>query len=79
MVELTTCERCKKDGWRKLERKAPPGWFYMLVAIEHPPEGKPAMVYVYACSRTCAMQLWEEGPGPVGPAVVYEPHRARST
>lgn len=77
MTELTTCERCKTTGWRKLERKAPTGWFYMLVAIEHPPEGKPAMVYVYACSRACAMQLWEEGPGPAGPAVVYEPHRAR--
>ncbi len=77
MLELTACERCKKTGLRKLERKAPAGWFYMLVAVEHPPVGTPPMIYVFACSRTCAMELWQEGPGPAGPAVIYNPPQAR--
>lgn len=76
MREIVDCEGCKTTSTRALERLAPAGWYYMLVTVELPPDGKPEQVYVYACSKTCAMKLWEPGPGPAGPPVLYSPRRA---
>lgn len=78
MRELVTCEGCKATGSRRLERPAPPDWVYMLVTIELPPDGKPELVYVYACSQRCAMALWKPGPDSAQPPTLYNPRRAAS-
>lgn len=78
MRELLECEHCKTTGARVLERPAPAGWFYMLVTIELPPDGTPELVYVYACSRDCAMKLWQPGPGPAMSPKLYNPRRVAS-
>ena len=78
MKELLTCEGCKATGTRRLERHAPAGWFYMVVTVEVPPDAKPELCYVYACSQACAMKLWQPGPGQLQSPVIYNPRRATS-
>jgi len=56
------CEVCRKPGVRAFMHPAPPDWFFIVTLIEKD-EPEIGEMVVFACSETCARNVWKKGPG----------------
>lgn len=62
MSEDAKCEKCGARGRRRRFTFAPEGWLFIEAQID---DEEPALgtSILLACSKECAMGMWENGPG----------------
>jgi hypothetical protein len=56
------CDSCKAPGRIRHYRVAPEGWFYLIAS--DPEDAPEDAIIMLACSKECALMLWQPGPGP---------------
>ena len=66
------CEKCQKEGRRRLFKFCPEGWFFIetLSDNEEPEKG---VTVIMVCSKECGAALWETGPGDLRRTAPYPP------
>jgi hypothetical protein len=57
MSDEVVCDRCGKEGRRRMGKCCPEGWYYADIIVSG------EEVIMYACSQPCALIEWREGPG----------------
>jgi len=61
MSDDATCEFCGKCGRRPRMHPAPKDWLYMEAKDDSDPKN---VIIIHACSKECALALFQKGPGP---------------
>jgi hypothetical protein len=71
------CDKCGTRGRRRWFSFAPKGWFFIetLIDDEEPVLGT---TIILACSKECAMGMWENGPGDLNRKKPYPPDPSSS-
>ena len=69
------CDACRKEGLRPRMHPAPDNWLYLEAKDDEDPENP---IIVLACSVACALELWQEGPGPRWPPDPLRPSKDES-
>ena len=62
MSDEVHCDCCKTRGRRRRMYPCPDDWFYLEAKDTESTEED--AIIVYACSKACALLLWQKGPGP---------------
>ena len=64
MSDDVRCDHCGKAGRRPRFYAAPDGWLFLEAKDSRASDPEQATIFVYACSKECADNLWQIGRGP---------------
>lgn len=63
MSSEVNCDQCKQPGRRRYGQISPEDWLFLEARDDGADDPEESTIVVYACSKECALLLWQKGPG----------------